>query len=241
VYLREAAGFPSCPFCGVGLALDRTGVRPHYLYRPRLTAPELLPLLRRWADRHDTESPAGPVSARLIFYPFWRYVREGPLRLVPAWPTTRPTPDELRPPDAEQVFFDASHLRDADAIDPALPEEAARVRAFGRTSVPPGDLVHVPFYEVHVRFGGVQRRVSVEACSGTVLRPDGESPPRRRPSLARHPWPLVACGLLMVVAAATIRHPAMAAAVVAVVAAILSVGLRGHARLRGGRNASRPS
>jgi hypothetical protein len=233
VRLREAVGFPVCPFCGVGLTLDRTDVRPHYLYRPRVTPLELTSLLRRWADRHGVKPPVGPVSPRVVYYPFWRYVREGPRKLVPAWSTPDPALGDLRPPDAEQVFFDASHVQGVEVVDAAIPEAAARARAFGEATAPPGDLVHLPFYDISVRLGELRRRLTIDACSGTVLTPEGEPAPGPRTSVARHVLALTGGGLVMSAAAATIRPLESAAAVVAALAAVLYIVLRGESRRRG--------
>lgn len=233
MHLRDAAGFPVCPFCGVGLALDRTGVRPHYLYRPRVTPLELLSLLRRWADRHGAEPPAGPVSPRLIYYPFWRYVREGPRSLIPAWSAPDLALDGLRPPDAEQVFFDASHVQGAEVVEADIPEAAARARALGAATAPPGDLVHLPFYDVNARLGDLRRQLTIDACSGTVLTRDGEPASRGKISVARHAWSLTGGGLVVSAAAATIRPLEIAVAVVAVLGLAFYIALRGESRGRG--------
>jgi hypothetical protein len=233
VHLREAAGFPACPFCGVGLALDRTGVRPHVLYRPRVTPTQILPLLRRWADRHGVATALSPLSPRLIYYPFWRYALEGPRRLVPAWSTLDAQWEELRLPDAEQVFFDASHVQGAGVVEPTIPEAAARARVFGEAPAQPGDLVHLPVYEATIRVGGLRQRVAVEACAGAVVCSAGGMSQRTRVETVRHAWWMAGGGLVVLVAAATIRPLGIAAIVVAFLAALLYGALLGEGRRSG--------
>lgn len=233
VHLREAAGFPVCPFCGVGLALDRTGVRPHVLYLPRVAPAEVLPLLRRWADRRGAALPLGSPPPRLTYYPFWRYALEGPRRLVPAWSTVNAAWDALRLPDAEQVFFDASHIAGAAVVEPTVPEAAARARVFGGAPAEPGDLVHLPVYETAIRARGVRQPIAIEACAGTVVCSAAALPRGANGGRARRAGWLAAGGLLMLVAALAIRPLGIAAFAVAALAVLLWAALAGAGRGRG--------
>ncbi len=215
VTVREAEGFPACSFCGSSLILDLTGVHSHFLYRPRVGATEVLPLIRRWADQYGQAVPAGSVSPRLVYYPFWRYVREGPRRLVPAWSTLEDAWGALSPPDAEQLFFDPAFLRGAEVIEPTIPDAAARQRAFGGGESRAGDLVRLPVYETMIRVGQREVRVAVEACSGIVVCAgewvsDGGGIGRRRTG-----W-LLGGGLLMLGAALAIRPWGIAALAVGI-------------------------
>jgi hypothetical protein len=233
VLLREADGFPACPFCGAGLVLDLAGVRTHFLYRPRITPDQVLPLLRRWADRQRAGAPAGPANPRLVYYPFWRYAKDGPRRFVPAWPTPDPGWDRLRPPDAEQLFFDAAQAEGGEVVDPTLPEAAARARALGEGATEAGALVHLPVYEATVRLAGTPVSLRVEACSGTVLAPEGAlTTPAGAADGGRTAW-MVGGGSLMLVAAVAIAPLGIALAAVAMVSLVVYLGLRGAGR-RGG-------
>jgi len=228
VRLRDAEGFPACPFCGACLVLDRTGVRPHFLYRPRITPAQVLPLLRRWADRRAPAASLGAVAPRLTYYPFWRYAREGPCRLVPAWSTLENAWDELGLPDAEQVFFDSSHVQGAAVVEPTVPEAAARARVFGDVPAKEGDLVSLPVYEAAIRLGEVQQGVAVEACSGTVVC-SGIKVPQGAGPAGPIGW-LVGGGVAMAATAMAIRPLGLAILVVAVLAGCLYGVL-----VRGGR------
>jgi len=221
VTIREAEGFPACSFCGSSLILDLTGVHSHFLYRPRVGASEVLPLIRRWADQHGQAVPAGFVSPRLVYYPFWRYVREGPRRLVPAWSTLEEAWGALSPPDAEQLFFDPAFLRGAEVIEPTIPEAAARQRAFGEAEIPAGDLVRLPVYETSIRLGQREVLVAVEACSGTVVSPEEWSPERGGTGRVWRVGWLWGGGFLMLLAAVAIRPWAMAALAVGILAFLL--------------------
>jgi DNA-directed RNA polymerase subunit RPC12/RpoP len=144
VRLRDPEGFPACPFCGTGLVLDRTGVRPHLLYRPRVTPAQAIPLLRRWAERRGMSASPGAEPPRLVYYPFWRYTREGPRRLVPAWSTLE-AQWPLSLPEAEQVF-DAAHVQGA----MSSVHRAGRRRPAAAAKDPrPRATVHLPAYKDH--------------------------------------------------------------------------------------------
>lgn len=224
VRLRDAEGFPACPFCGVGLAFDLTGVRPHLLYRPRLTPDQLLPALRRWADRQGCQV-AATAAPRLAYYPFWRYAQEGPLRLVPAWPTLEPAWERLPPPEAEQAFFDPAQVGEARLVEASVPEAAARARVgAGRE----GELVHLPVYEGTVRAGGGSLSVWVEACGGGVIWPEA-APPAARGRSGRAVW-MLGGGLAMLCAAALIRPLPILLPLLVAAAALIYVGLLGTGR-----------
>jgi hypothetical protein len=68
------------------------------------------------------------------------------------------------------VIFDPSVVGTARLVEPTVAEAAARQRAFGESaaSLAPGDLVHVPFFEVEALIGGDPARISLDACSGRV-------------------------------------------------------------------------
>lgn len=224
VQLRDPEGFPVCPFCGAGLVLDRTGVRPHVLYRPRVTPAEVLPLLRRWAERRGMSASLGPESPRLTYYPFWRYAREGPRRLVPAWATLEPQWAALRLPEAEQVSFDAAHVQGAVVVEPAVPEAAARARCVGERTVPEGDLVHVPVYEVAVRSQGARIPVAVEACSGTVVCPGAPGGEGTSAAAVRRAVRMAGGGLAILAVAVAVR-PLGIAAIASTALAVLLYGV----------------
>lgn len=230
VTLREAGGFPACPFCGAGLVLDLTGVRTHFLCRPRIAPDQVLPLLRRWADRKRAGALAGPANPRLVYYPFWRYAKDGPRRLIPAWSALDPAWDRLRPPDAEQLFFDAAQAEGGEVIDPTVPEAAARARALGEGATEAGDLVHLPVYEATVRLGGTAVSLRVEACSGTVLAPEDALPASTDEAASgRTAW-MVGGGSAMLVTAIAIAPLGIALAAVTALSLMVYLGLRGAGR-----------
>ena len=228
--LRDAGGFPACPFCGAGLVLDLSGIRTHFLYRPRIAPDQVLPLLRRWADRKRAGALAGPANPRLVYYPFWRYVKDGPRRLVPAWSALDPAWDRLSLPDAEQLFFDAAQAEGGEVIDPTVPEAAARARALGDGATEAGDLVHLPVYEATVRLAGTPVSLRVEACSGTVLAPEVALPtPADGATSGRTAW-MVGGGSAMLAAAVGIAPLGIALAAVATLSLMVYLGLRGAGR-----------
>ncbi len=234
VQLRDSEGFPACPFCGAGLVLDRTGVRPHVLYRPRVTQGQVLPLLRRWAEQRGLSASPGADPPRLVYYPFWRYAREGPRRLVPAWSTLETQWTELRLPEAEQVSFDAAHVQGAVVVEPTVPEAAARARGGGDESAPKGDLVHLPAYEATIRLGSTRLPVAVEACSGTVVcaaAPGAEGVTAA--GIRRAAWS--AGGGLAIVGVGMAIRPFALAAIVAAGLAVLLYGVLASEGRRSGR------
>jgi len=170
IQLQETTGFVGCSFCGTRLVLDLTGVRPHLLCRPRHTPADVIPLLRRWCETEGLPAPTGLSHPRLVYYPFWRYAVPGRSRLVAAWPALESRWGDVAFPEAEQVIFDPAAVGTAQVIEVTVPEAAARHRAFDEASAStaPGDLLHVPFYEVQTLIGGYQTRVSLDACSGRV-------------------------------------------------------------------------
>lgn len=221
VQLRDAEGFPACPFCSAGLVLDRTGVRPHLLYQPRVTPEQVTPLLRRWGEKRGLAVSPGAGAPRLVFYPFWRYAKAGPRRLVPAWSTLEPEWATLRLPDAEQVYFDVSLLQGAKAVEPTVPEAAARARAAHEPASLEGDLVHLPVYEKTLRLDDRQVSVAVEACSGAVVGGGTlAGAAERHAPMRRFGW-IAAAGLGVLGAAIVIAPFALAAAVSAIVVGLL--------------------
>ncbi len=168
--LQETSGFVPCAFCGTSLVLDLTGARPHLFCRVRYGATDTLPLLRRWCDAQRLPPPAKVSPPHLVFYPFWRYAVPGGARLIPAWPVLDPRWEDVTFPEAEQVIFDPAAIGTAQLIEANVAEAAARQRTFGESaaSLAPGDLVHVPFYEVQALVGGDPTRISLDACSGRV-------------------------------------------------------------------------
>ena len=233
VQLRDPEGFPACPYCGVGLVLDRTGVRPHVLYRPRLTAAQILSVLRRWAERRGVSASPGPEPPRLVYYPFWRYAREGPRRLVPAWSTLETPWAELRLPEAEQVSFDPGLVQGAEVVEPTVPEAAARARV-GEDTVVEGDLVHLPVYAATMRLGNARFGVAVEACSGTVV--SGSAPGAeggRTTAMRRLAW-MVGAGAAILGVGMAVRPFGIAAIGAAVLAVLLYGALAADGRGSGG-------
>jgi hypothetical protein len=166
VPLRETSGFVDCSFCGASLVLDPTGIRPHLVYRSRHGPGSVLPLLRRWCDAEGLPEPSLLAPPTLTYYPFWRFGVVGRPRLVPAWPTLQPRWSSLSAPDAEQAIYDPGAVGKARVVEPTVAEAAARSRSARGESVPAGDLVHLPFYEVTVRVGGARLHVILDACSG---------------------------------------------------------------------------
>jgi hypothetical protein len=155
-----------------------------------------------------------------VYYPFWRYAREGPRRLVPAWPTLETEWANLRLPDAEQVFFDPSHLQGAEAVEPTVPEAAARARVGREGPTTEGDLVHVPVYEAAMRLGETRMPVVVEACSGTVVCAGASGEGTRTPAVGRIVW-MMCGGLAILAVAAAVRPVGIAAAASAALAVLL--------------------
>lgn len=168
IRLREAGGFPVCPFCNAGLVLDLSGVRPHLLYRARHPATDVPPLLRRWCDRQGLPAPSILSPPRLTYFPFWRYVHAGPPRLVPAWPTVDARWADVQIPEAEQVFYDPALVEGAEVVESSVAEAAARQRLPAGEGLTPGELVHVPFFKVAMRIETSRLAASVEACCGRV-------------------------------------------------------------------------
>ena len=94
----------------------------------------------------------------------------GGASLIPAWPVLDPRWGDVFFPEAEQVIFDPAAIGTARLIEATVAEAAARQRTFGETaaSLAPGDLVHIPFYEIQAMVGGIPTRISLDACSGRV-------------------------------------------------------------------------
>lgn len=233
VPIREATGFPTCPFCAAALVLDRSGVRIHFLYRPRIAADQVLPVLRRWADRQGIRIAAAAGSASLIYHPFWRYTRSGPPRLVPGWSTLEVVWDGLRPPDAEVVCFDPALTAGAEVIEPTLPEASARFRALGGETGDPGELAHLPVYRTTVRVGDRPLELWIDACSGAVLSSGPVGPQAGAATAAgRTAW-MAGGGVVMVMAAMAIPSAVLAACAVGVLSVALYIGLSAAGRERG--------
>lgn len=233
VQLRDPEGFPACPYCGVGLVLDRTGVRLHVLYRPRVTSAQVLPVLRRWAERRGVSASPGPEAPRLTYYPFWRYAREGPRRLVPAWSTLETQWAELRLPEAEQEPFDLAQVQGAEVVEPTVPEAAARERVGGQ-GVPEGDLVHLPVYDATLRVGQAPFRVAVEACSGMVVSAGAFGAEGTGTAAMRRAAWMVGGGLAILGTALVIRPFAIAAIAAAALAVLLYGVLSSEGRASAG-------
>lgn len=201
IRIQETSGFVRCPFCGTSLVLEVSGVRPHVLYRPRVRAADLLPILRRFCDAAGLPRPT-PLGSHLVYYPFWRYATRGRPRLVGAWPTIDSRWREVEAPDAEQSLYDPALIGNASVIEGSIEEPAARARIAGAGEIPPGDLVHLPFYEAAARVGTSRVEVSVDACSGRVYArgiPEGSR--AGRPAVG--PW-LPAVGFLVMLAGAAL-------------------------------------
>ena len=226
ILLQEAGGFPVCPFCAAGLVLDLGGVRPHLLYRPRHASADLLPLLRRWCDRQGLPAPSIASAPRLVYYPFWRYVSAGPPRLIPAWSTLKPRWTDLKIPEAEQAFFDPALVKGAEVVEATVPEAAARERAGAESGAKPGELLHVPFFEVGMKAGAATVPASVEACSGQVYV---DALPRTAAAAGAGPAVTLVLGALVMVAEAALLPRAWVALPVVFVTAWLT-----HLAIRGG-------
>jgi hypothetical protein len=140
------------------------------LYRPRHGPAEVLPLLRRWCDAEGLPSPSAVSTPHLVYQPFWRFASQGRPRLVPAWPTLEARWADLPVPEAEQVIYDPSSVGTAHVEEPSVAEAAGRTRVFGASaaSVPAGDLVHIPFYDIQATIGSGRLAVSLEACTGHI-------------------------------------------------------------------------
>jgi hypothetical protein len=225
ILLQETGGFPVCPYCAAGLVLDLGGVRPHLLYRPRHASADLLPLLRRWCDQQGLPAPSIASAPRLLYYPFWRYLSAGPPRLIPAWSTLKPRWTDLKIPEAEQAFFDPALVEKAELVEATVPEAAARERAGAESGARPGDLLHVPFFEVGIKLGAAILPASVEACSGQVYL---DALPRATAAAgAGSGVTLVLGALLMVVEAVLLPRAWVALPVVFVTAWLTYLALQG--------------
>lgn len=237
VQLQEATGFLRCPFCGTSLVLDLTGVRPHMLYRPRHGPAEVVPLLRRWCDAQGLPAPSAISPPRLAYRPFWRFTSQGHPRLAPAWPALEACWNDMPVPEGEQIIYDPSNVGTARVAEPSVAEVAARSRAFGESagSVPAGDLVHIPFYEVHTTIGAGRLAVSVEACSGHVY-PE-RMPAGAKASAARQTGAVTSAVvgfLILFVEAMLIPPPWLAAGVVGLTAVVLYWAVIGSMRSSSG-------
>jgi hypothetical protein len=225
ILLQETGGFPVCPFCAAGLVLDLGGVRPHLLYRPRHASADLLPLLRRWCDRQGLPAPSIASAPRLVYYPFWRYVSAGPPRLIPAWSTLKPRWTDLKIPEAEQAFFDPALVKGAEVVEATVPEAAARERAGAESGAKPGELLHVPFFEVGIKVGATTLPASVEACSGQVYV---DALPRTEAAAGAGPAVTLVLGaVVMVTEAALLPRAWVALPVVFVTAWLTYLAIRG--------------
>lgn len=222
VQLRETTGFAGCPFCGTSLVLDLTGVRPHMLYRPRHGPADVAPLLRRWCDAQGLPAPSGVTSPRVVYQPFWRFASQGRPRLAPAWPALEACWTDVPIPDAEQVIYDPSIVGGALVVEPTVAEAAARQRLQAGEGVKPGELVHVPFFEVAMWIGTSRLAVSVEACSGRVYA--SAMPESLLARRARGVGQLVTMGLGfgLMLAEAALLPPAWLAAPVVVATAFVT-------------------
>jgi hypothetical protein len=89
---------------------------------------------------------------------------------VPAWPALEACWTDMPIPEGEQIIYDPSIVGATRLVEQSVAEAAARSRLFGASaaSVPAGDLVQVPFYEVEATIGTARLTASVEACSGRV-------------------------------------------------------------------------
>jgi hypothetical protein len=221
VRLQETTGFVRCPFCGTSLALELSGIRPHYVYRPRLRAADVLPLLRRFCDAQGL--PAARLSGppRLTYYPFWRYAADGRARLVPAWPTIDSRWRDVAAPDAEQALFDPELVGDARLVEAAVEEPAARQVA---TATSAGELVHIAFYEVRAQVGATGLDAAVDACAGGVVA--GEVPQVGRRGRGPEGWVPAAAFLLMLAAGAWLPVWWLAAAAILPIAIALRWALK---------------
>jgi hypothetical protein len=183
----DVSGVVRCPYCRSSLLLDLPGIRLHVCGRPRLTARDVLPLLRRWADGRGLPPPVLTAPPRLVFRPFWQFADGRPPRLVPAWPALGERWQSLQPPAGEQVPFDPAAVPDgALLVESTVPETAARLQTGGPVSLQTGVLIHVPFLEARIRAGGGESDVAVEAGEGRVYaealgaEPAGRSDRSRR-------------------------------------------------------------
>jgi hypothetical protein len=155
----------------------------------------------------------------------------GGARLIPAWPVLDPRWGDVAFPEAEQVIFNPAVVGTAHLIEANVAEAAARQRAFGETaaSLTPGDLVHVPFYEVQALIGRDPARISLDACSGQVY-PD-RIPTAHTVSGQRLSPVLAILGFLGMFVEALLIPPAwLAAFVVGLTALALYWGIVGDAR-----------
>jgi hypothetical protein len=163
----------------------------------------MLPILRRLCDAHGLEAPSLLAPPRLTYYPFWRYAASGRPHLVPAWPTLDARWGDVRAPDAEQSLFDPALVGTTTLVEAEVEEPAARRHLGPETGGAPGDLVHVPFYEVAARAGRSRLRVTVDACSGQA-RAAGMPEERQARTSAARPWVPVAAFVLMLAAGAAL-------------------------------------
>lgn len=230
IQLQDTTGLVKCPFCGTSLVLDLTGVHTHVLYRPRHGGASVLPLLRRWCDAQGFPPPSLLSAPHLVFYPFWRFTVARRPRLVAAWPTLETRWAEIPTPEGEQGVYDIAAVGEARVVEAGVAEAAARARILGEGAATPGDLVHIPFYEMAVRLGSHPVRVSLEACSAHVY-PDRIPPGARRSSGRRafSAWTAILGFLAMAVEAMLIPVGWIAAAAAALTATAIYWGIVGDA------------
>jgi hypothetical protein len=109
-----------------------------------------------------------------------------------------------------------------------VPEAAARERSGVDSGVKPGDLVHVPFFEVRMKLGTVTVTVSVEACSGQI---SVDAIPRAGAATgAGRVMTLALGGLVMLTEAALLPWLWVAVPAVAVTAWLTRLAMPGGAR-----------
>jgi hypothetical protein len=180
----------------------------------------MLPILRRLCDAHGLDEPALLGPPRLTYYPFWRYAIGGRPRLVPAWPTVDERWRDVRAPGAEQSLFDPALAGSATVLEAEVEEPAARRQLGPEAGSTPGDLVHVPFYEVGARVGQGRLRVAVDACSGQA-RAAGIPEGRQAGRSVAGAWVPIAAFLLMLAAGALLPTWWLAAAAILPLAILL--------------------
>ena len=108
-----------------------------------------------------------------------------------------------------------------------MPEAAARERAGAESGAKPGDLLHVPFFEVGIKLGVAILPASVEACSGQVYL---DALPRTTAAAGAGPGVTLVLGALLMMVEAVLLPRAWVA-----LPAVFVTGWLTYLALRSGR------
>jgi len=125
-------------------------------------------------------------------------------------------------PEGEQLFYDSTLVEGAEVVESSMAEAAARRRFQVGEGAKPGELVHVPFFEVALRIGTSPLVMNVEACSGHIYSSmTSESMLAERPSGPGRPVTMGVGFVVMLAEAALIPSAWLAAGALALTGAVL--------------------